>query len=139
MKNLISIIMNCHNGEIYLNESVNSIINQTYKNWELIFFDNYSKDNSAHILKKYKDRRIKYFYSKRLLNLGLARKKALSKARGKFIAFLDTDDIWKKDKLRRQLKVFADKKIGFAISNSLFFSKSKNKNHRRNIWENFRR
>ena len=127
MKNLVSIIMNCHNGEVYLNESVNSIINQTHKNWELIFYDNYSKDNSEIIVKKYNDKRIRYFYSNKLLNLGLARKKALSKAKGKFITFLDTDDVWKKNKLRDQIRVFKDRKVGFAISNSLFFNKSKSK------------
>ena len=92
----VSVIMNCYNGENYLVESLNSVINQTYKNWELIFYDNCSNDKSAIILKKYNDRRIKYFKSKKKLNLGLARKKALSKAKGDFVAFLDTDDIWKK-------------------------------------------
>ena len=62
---LVSIIMNCLNGEKYLNSAIDSVINQTYKNWELIFWDNRSTDNSANILKKYKDKRIKYFYSKK--------------------------------------------------------------------------
>ena len=96
--------MNCYNGENYLNESLDSVINQTYKNWELIFYDNCSTDKSVTILEKYKDKRIKYFKSKKKISLGLARKKALSKAKGDFIAFLDTDDIWKKDKLNKQLK-----------------------------------
>ena len=56
--------MNCHNGEKYLNQSVNSIINQSYKNWELIFFDNKSKDKQKKILKRFKDKRIKYYKSK---------------------------------------------------------------------------
>ena len=50
---LISIVMNCHNGEKYLKDSLNSIINQTYENWELIFWDNKSTDNSAKILKSF--------------------------------------------------------------------------------------
>ena len=70
----VSIIMNCYNGENYLDESLNSAINQTYKNWELIFYDNCSTDKSVTILEKYKDKRIKYFKSKKI-NLGLARKK----------------------------------------------------------------
>ena len=60
---LISIIMNCYNGEKYLQEALDSVINQTYKNWEIIFWDNQSTDNSSFILKSYKDHRIKYFYS----------------------------------------------------------------------------
>ena len=62
---LVSIVMNCHNGEKYLKKSVASIINQSYSNWELIFWDNKSSDNSAKILKDFKDKRIKYFYSKK--------------------------------------------------------------------------
>lgn len=120
--------MNCYNGENYLVESLNSVINQTYKNWELIFYDNCSNDKSAIILKKYNDRRIKYFKSKKKLNLGLARKKALSKAKGDFVAFLDTDDIWKKNKLNKQLKFFNDEEVGFSITNSVFFNKFRSKN-----------
>ena len=124
----VSVIMNCYNGENYLVESLNSVINQTYKNWELIFYDNCSNDKSAIILKKYNDRRIKYFKSKKKLNLGLARKKALSKAKGDFVAFLDTDDIWKKNKLNKQLKFFNDEEVGFSITNSVFFNKFRSKN-----------
>ena len=125
---LVSIIMNCYNGQDFLRESINSVINQTYKKWELIFYDNCSTDRSAQIVKKYKDRRIKYFKSKKNLNLGLARKTALSKANGYFVAFLDTDDIWIKNKLKTQLKFLEKKEIGFCISNSLFFNKFKSKN-----------
>ena len=60
---LVSIIMNCYNGGKYLKESLNSIIDQTYKNWELIFWDNCSTDNSVEIFKKYSDNRFKYFLS----------------------------------------------------------------------------
>ena len=62
---LVSIIMNCHNGEKYLKYSLDSIFNQTYKNWELIFFDNNSSDNSLKILKKYNLKKIKYFSTKK--------------------------------------------------------------------------
>ena len=62
-KNLISIIMNCHNGEKYLKQSIESILNQNYKNWELIFFDNQSTDNSISIIEQFKDERIKIFRS----------------------------------------------------------------------------
>ena len=60
----ISIIMNCHNGEKFLYESLQSIIDQTFENWELIFFDNFSKDKSLEILKSFSDRRIKFLVQK---------------------------------------------------------------------------
>ena len=62
-KPLVSIIMNCYNGEKYLRQSIESVLKQTYKNWELIFWDNQSSDNSAKIFKSYQDERFCYFYS----------------------------------------------------------------------------
>lgn len=121
-KNLVSIIMNCHNGDEYLKEAVNSIIKQSYKNWELIFFDNNSNDDSSKIIKSYKDKRIKYFYSK-FVNLGLARKKALNLCSGRFVAFLDCDDYWKKNKLKLQVNdLLKNPSFGVSFSNSIFFN-----------------
>ena len=60
-KPLISVIMNCHNGQTFLRESLNSLLLQSYKNWELIFWNNNSSDETYSILKKFKDKRIKYF------------------------------------------------------------------------------
>ena len=65
-KPVVSIIMNCLNGERFLAHALNSVINQKFKNWELIFWDNKSKDNSKKILNKFKDNRIKYYYSNNL-------------------------------------------------------------------------
>ena len=119
--------MNCHNGDKYIKEAINSIINQSYKNWELIFFDNASNDNSAQIAKKYNDKRIKYHYSK-FVNLGIARKKALEKCRGNFIAFLDCDDFWTKDKLKLQVnELIKNPEIALSFSNSYFFNKKNKK------------
>lgn len=107
---LVSIIMNCHNGEDYLFYSLKSIINQTYKNWELIFFDNCSRDQSKKIFKKFNDKRFKYYNSKKKLKLYHARYLAVKKCRGKFICFLDTDDLWKKNKLSYQINFLEKKK-----------------------------
>ena len=93
---LVSIIINCFNGQSYLKKSVSSILNQTYKNWEIIFWDNKSTDNSKKILKNFKDRRIKYFYSKKFNTLYKSRNLAIKKTKGNFVCFLDTDDFWKK-------------------------------------------
>ena len=64
---LVSVIMNCHNSETYLREAIESVIEQSYLNWELIFWDNQSDDNSSKILKSYKDQRIKYYLSEKQL------------------------------------------------------------------------
>ena len=120
--------MNCYNGERYLHEALKSVINQHFKNWELIFFDNCSTDKSKNICKQYKDKRIKYFKSHKKIELGLARKKALAKAKGNYIAFLDVDDIWHRNKLSKQLNSLKDDKFGFSISNSIFFNENKSIN-----------
>jgi glycosyltransferase involved in cell wall biosynthesis len=85
MKTLVSVIMNCYNGEKYLKKSIDSVINQDYKNWELIFYDNTSTDSSRDIFFNYKkfDKRFKYFKSKKKEKLGLARSNALKKIKGK--------------------------------------------------------
>tara|TARA_A100001015_G_scaffold77126_1_gene85665 strand:- start:205 stop:1095 length:891 start_codon:yes stop_codon:yes gene_type:complete len=122
----VSIIMNCLNGEEYLEDSLKSIVNQSYKNWELIFWDNRSTDNSADILKSFKDKRIRYFYAKKKTVLYHARNLAIKKARGKFIAFLDVDDFWEKNKLALQIPKFQNKKVGLVYSNFYkFYNKNK--------------
>jgi glycosyltransferase involved in cell wall biosynthesis len=114
---LVSVIMNCYNGETYLADALKSILLQTYKNFEVIFWDNKSYDNSAYIFKSFKDKRFKYYYAKKHTSLYRARNLALKKAKGKFIAFLDTDDIWLKNKLSSQVKKFKNKKIALVYSN----------------------
>ena len=105
-KNLVSIIMNCHNGEKFISRSLLSVLNQTYKNFEVIFFDNFSSDNTKKIIKKYNDRRINYYRSNKYLRLYDARNKAIKKSKGEYITFLDIDDEWHKQKLKYQIKKF---------------------------------
>lgn len=129
MKNLplVSVIMNCHNGEKYLKEAVKSLISQTFNKWELIFWDNKSLDNSAKIIKRFKEKRIRYFKSKKFSSLYEARNLAVKKAKGKFIAFLDVDDLWEKDKLEKQVNYFKNnKEIKFVYSNFFLINKKKN-------------
>lgn len=102
---LVSVIMNCYNGEAYLREAVESVINQTYKDWELIFWDNQSTDGSREIIRSFKDPRIKYFYAQMHTGLGQARKLAVAQAAGQWIGFIDVDDLWLPDKLTKQVKI----------------------------------
>ena len=122
---LVSVIMNCYNGEKFLRESIDSVINQTYKNWELIFWDNKSEDRSAKIFNSYKDKRLQYFCAEEHTSLYKARNLAIDKSRGDFISFLDTDDLWDERKLELQMNYFNDKKVGLVFSNFWLLKKNK--------------
>ena len=125
---LVSVIINCFNGAKYLSEALESIINQTYDNWEIIFWDNRSTDNSAKIFHRYKDNRLKYYlaptHSKILYE---ARNYALRHAKGDFIAFLDVDDCWTKDKLEKQIPLFNDPNVGLVYGNLWYLFENKKK------------
>ena len=103
MKNvpMISIIMNCYNSDAFLKKAIDSVYAQTFKDWEIIFWDNVSTDNSALIAKSY-DEKLKYYCAKENTQLGEARNMALKKSTGKYICFLDCDDLYLKDKLLNQ-------------------------------------
>ena len=95
--------MNCHNGASFLKESIQSVFNQTFTDWEIIFFNNYSTDNSEEIAHSFGNK-VKVFNSRKLLNLGHARAEALNLSNGEWITFLDTDDLWMEKKLEIQLE-----------------------------------
>jgi len=99
----VTIIINCFNGASFINDCVSSVIAQSYSNWELVFWDNLSTDCSEKNLKKFKDKRIKYYKASKHTNLPKARNLALEKASSNFVAFLDIDDSWHKDKLKLQV------------------------------------
>ena len=125
-QSLVSIIINCFNGEEYLREALESVISQTYKNWEIIFWDNQSTDTSAKIFKSYQDNRLKYYLaSSHTKILYEARNYALKKATGDFIAFLDADDYWLPDKLEKQMPLFNDPKVGLVYGNLWYLLKKK--------------
>lgn len=125
MMSLVSIVMNCFNGEAFLKQSIDSVLIQSYTNWEIIFYDNASTDNSKKIVQSYNDTRIKYFFNKKNIKLGSARNIALSKCNGDYIAFLDVDDIWLVDKLKLQLELFLKKPdLGLVYSDSLWFNEN---------------
>jgi len=124
---LVSIIVNCFNGEKYLKEALQSIINQTYENWEVIFWDNKSQDDSKKIFLNFKENRFRYFFSERHVPLYKARNQAIKKSKGELIAFLDTDDWWERDKLEKQISFFKDEKVGLVYSNCYLFYEANGK------------
>jgi glycosyltransferase involved in cell wall biosynthesis len=123
----VSIVMNCFNGGKYLREALNSVLSQTYKNWELIFWDNQSSDDSAKIFHEYDDDRLKYYYAPLHTVLYEARKNALQQVTGEYIAFLDVDDWWSDDKLSEQMQLFQDNNVGLVYGNYWVKNERKNK------------
>lgn len=101
---LVSIVINCYNGSLFVRQAVESVLSQTYSNWEIIFWDNQSTDDSASIVKSYKDSRIRYIQAKTHTTLGAARRLAVKECDGDYISFLDTDDIYYPDNLERKIE-----------------------------------
>tara|TARA_X000000950_G_C13858982_1_gene637871 strand:- start:970 stop:1899 length:930 start_codon:yes stop_codon:yes gene_type:complete len=99
----VSIIINCHNSEKYLQKTLKSVLDQTFINFEVILWDNASIDNTKNIILSFNDQRFNYHYIKNKTSIGKARKLAVAKARGDYICFLDSDDVFENDKIKKQL------------------------------------
>ena len=126
-KPLVSVLMNCHNGDRFLNQSICSILTQDYHNIELIFFDNCSSDRSAEIVKSYEDSRIKYFRSQKKLSLSEARIEAWKYISGEYVAILDTDDLSLPGRISKQVNFFLENKnISVLGGNSYFIDNNSN-------------
>ena len=96
--------MNGYNAQRYLKDAIDSIYAQTFTDWEIVFIDNCSTDNTKNIVESY-DNTIKYYKTEETIPLGVARNFGLKYCKGKYIAFLDTDDIWLPDKLQLQVQL----------------------------------
>ena len=119
---LVSVIIPCYNGEKFIGEAIESVLNQTYKNWELIIVNDGSIDNSKKIIDNYlSDKRIKYIKSKNNKGIPVTRNIGIKSSKGKYIAFLDQDDIWMKKKIEKQLNLFSKKneKLGLIFGDIL--------------------
>lgn len=134
MQSLISVIVNYHNGEKYLERCIKSIISQEYKNFEIIAWDNASTDNSKKIIEKFKETKIRYFRHPIKENLYRARNRAIEKSSGQLIAFLDSDDWWEENYLSSREKYFRDPNIDFFYSNTNIFYEKKRK---KKLYRNF--
>src|SRR5699024_8533235 len=113
---LVSIVMPSFNSENIIEDSINTVLNQTYSNWELLIVDDCSSDNTVEIARKIakKDKRIKIIELDKNSGAGIARNQAIKQAKGKFLAFLDSDDLWMSNKLERQ--------INFMNENNYYFT-----------------
>ncbi len=107
MGELVSVIVASYNNALFIEETIESVINQTYTNWEMIVIDDCSSDNSVEIIEKYaqKEPRIKVIINSKNLGVAQSRNRAIKAAVGTYIAFLDSDDVWLPKKLSKQLSL----------------------------------
>lgn len=115
-KELVSIVTPVYNCEDYIGETIESVLAQTYTNWEMLLVDDCSPDNSEAIIKEYQenDQRIKYIKLPENGGAAVARNRALAEAKGRYIAYLDADDLWLPEKLERQLAFLEANKCVFS-------------------------
>lgn len=116
----VSIILNIRNGAAFLGEALDSVMVQTFSDWELIAWDDRSSDDSAKIVAGYRDSRIRYFLSPDETSLGRARDSAIRQANGEWLAFLDQDDVWLPRKLEKQMALAADR-VGIIYGRAVMF------------------
>lgn len=117
VKGMVSIIMPSWNTAEYIRDSIQSVIRQTYENWELIIVDDCSTDTTDLIVQNISDERIIYIKNESNMGAALTRNRAIREAKGEWIAFLDSDDLWEPQKLENQLKFMKDNDYGFSYHN----------------------
>ncbi|MCQ2554131.1 MAG: glycosyltransferase family 2 protein [Clostridia bacterium] len=113
---LVSIIMPSWNTEKFIGETIDSVMAQTYRNWELIIVDDCSTDNTDRIVESYGDPRIRYFHNEKNSGAALTRNRALREAEGEWIAFLDSDDLWAPEKLEHQIRFMNENGYSFSYT-----------------------
>lgn len=117
MNDLVSIIMPSYNTAKYIEKTINCVLEQTYNNWELLIVDDCSTDNSIEIIKKYVNDKIKLYINEKNSGAAVSRNRALQEAKGRWIAFLDSDDIWETNKLEKQISFMEDNNYHFSYTN----------------------
>ena len=131
MKEKVSIIMPSYNTANYIAESIKSVLTQTYNNWELIIVDDCSTDNTDDIVADFLvDNRIKYLKNEQTSGAAISRNRALREANGKWIAFLDSDDLWNPEKLEKQISYMKNNNYCFSYTNYIEIDENSMKNGR---------
>lgn len=113
----VSIIMPSYNTAVYIKDTIQSVLNQTYKNWELIIVDDCSTDNTDEVVDEIHDDRIKYLKNEKNSGAAVCRNRALREAKGQWIAFLDSDDLWMTEKLEKQIQFMEKNGYVFSYTN----------------------
>ena len=118
MSKLVSIITPTYNCGKFIGRTIESVQKQTYTNWEMIIVDDCSKDNTKEVVESYSkdDSRVKYVCLETNSGAAVARTRSMELAQGQYMAFLDSDDIWKSDKLERQIRFMEDNNVNFSCT-----------------------
>lgn len=116
MKDFVSIIMPSYNTGRYIAASIRSVLAQTYTNWELIIVDDCSTDDTDSVVSQFEDPRIKYLKNEKNSGAAISRNRALREAKGKWIAFLDSDDLWLPEKLEKQIRFMEENDYVFSYT-----------------------
>lgn len=116
MREKVSIIMPSYNSEEFIAESINSVLAQTYENFELLIVDDCSTDKTVEVVESFNDDRIKLFVNEKNSGAAVSRNRAIREATGKWIAFLDSDDLWFPDKLEKQVDFMEKKGYHFSYT-----------------------
>lgn len=119
MEELVSIVMPSYNTAKYIFGTIGSVLAQTYQNWELIIVDDCSTDDTDCVIRRFRDIRIRYFKNEKNSGAAVSRNRALREAKGKWIAFLDSDDLWMPDKLEKQIAFMEKNNYHFSYTNYL--------------------
>ena len=117
---LVSIIMPNYNSAEYIVKTIESVLAQTYRNWELIIVDDCSTDNSVEVIEQYKDDRIRLMRNTENCGAARSRNRAIEAANGRWIAFLDSDDLWDSKKLMEQLAFMIEQECAFSFTHYYF-------------------
>ena len=117
-ENLVSIITPCHNASKFVAETIESVLSQTYSEWEMLIVDDCSTDNSVEIVQSFseQDSRIKLLKLEKNSGAAVARNCGIKEARGRYIAFIDSDDIWLDNKLQQEMDFMKDKNCAFVYT-----------------------
>lgn len=128
---LVSIITPAYNAAAYIAETIASVFAQTYTNWEMLIVNDCSKDNTAEIVQSYaaKDKRIKLINLTQNSGAAVARNTVIKNAKGRYIAFLDSDDLWKKEKLQKQIEFIQQNGYAFTYTGYEHFKETKENIH----------
>lgn len=130
---MVSIITPCYNAGTFIGDAIESVLSQTYQDWEMIIVDDCSTDNSAEIVQEYanKDHRIVFLRTEAPSGSpAKPRNIAIENAKGRFIAFLDSDDVWLPTKLEEQVKLFEDERVAASFTNYEKMSEEGKRSHR---------
>ena len=118
MNELVSIVMPSYNTAQLITQAIESVFAQTYTNWELIIVDDCSKDNTDEVVRPFlKDDRVRYLKNEKNSGAAVSRNRALREANGKWIAFLDSDDLWMVEKLEKQIRFMDENGYHFSYTN----------------------